>query len=95
MYRSLFSIQTYHERVVTLTFYQLQSKNIVLKYVNISQAPHFHMCYDAGRAAGWHKRPVEAGGDVRLDHIGFGVVCGEDGKRFRTRYIHTYIRRYT
>eukprot|EP01036_Dinobryon_divergens_P028257 gene28257-37173_t len=41
------------------------------------QAPHFHMCYDAGRAAGWHKRPAEAGGDVRLDHIGFGVVANE------------------
>ena len=65
------------------------------------------MCYDAGRAAGWHKRPAEARGDVRLDHIGFGVVCGEDGKRFRTRlvskidyisihsYIYMYIHTYT
>ena len=33
------------------------------------QAPHFHMCFEAAKAAGW----VD---NVRLDHIGFGVVCG-------------------
>lgn len=26
---------------------------------------------------------------ARLDHIGFGVVCGEDGKRFKTRSSET------
>jgi arginyl-tRNA synthetase len=36
------------------------------------------MCFDAGKAAGWTEK-------VRLDHIGFGVVCGDDGKRFKTR----------
>jgi hypothetical protein len=38
------------------------------------------MIFDAGRASNWV-------GSVRLDHIGFGVVCGEDGKRFKTRFI--------
>ena len=37
--------------------------------------PHHHPSY---RQAGW--KPTQ-----RLDHIGFGVVCGEDGKRFKTR----------
>jgi arginyl-tRNA synthetase len=42
------------------------------------QAPHFHMCFDAARACGWLD-------NTRADHIGFGVVCGDDGKRFKTR----------
>ena len=46
------------------------------------QAPHFHMIFDAARAAGWIS-------SQRLDHIGFGVVCGEDGKRFKTRASET------
>eukprot|EP01038_Epipyxis_sp_PR26KG_P012154 gene12154-16274_t len=46
------------------------------------QAPHFHMCFEAAKAAGW----VD---NIRLDHIGFGVVCGEDGKRFKTRASET------
>lgn len=56
------------------------------------QAPHFHMCFDAGREAGWLKEAGEqfhAGQEPRLDHIGFGVVCGEDGKRFKTRSSET------
>ena len=43
------------------------------------QAGHFHMCFDAARAAGW------VGDDVKLEHLGFGVVQGEDGKKFKTR----------
>ena len=43
------------------------------------QANHFHMVFDAARAAGW------VGASQRLDHVGFGVVCGDDGKRFKTR----------
>ena len=41
------------------------------------------MVFDAARAAGW----VNAG--QRLDHVGFGVVCGDDGKRFKTRSSET------
>lgn len=41
------------------------------------------MVFDAARAAGW----VTAG--QRLDHVGFGVVCGDDGKRFKTRSSET------
>jgi arginyl-tRNA synthetase len=45
----------------------------------LEQASHFHLCFGAARAAGWIT-------DLhRVDHIGFGVVCGDDGKRFRTR----------
>ena len=37
------------------------------------------MVFDAARAAGW------VGDDVKLEHLGFGVVQGEDGKKFKTR----------
>ena len=42
------------------------------------QSGHFHMCFDAAKASKWVT-------GQRLNHIGFGVVCGDDGKRFRTR----------
>ena len=54
----------------------------IVYITDAGQAMHFHMCFDAARAAGW----VEG---QRLDHIGFGVVCGEDGKRFKTRSSET------
>lgn len=37
------------------------------------------MIFDAARAAGWVKE------HHRLEHLGFGVVQGEDGKKFKTR----------
>lgn len=43
------------------------------------QAGHFHKVFDVARAAGW------TASNQRLDHIGFGVVCDEEGKRFKTR----------
>lgn len=46
------------------------------------QSPHFQMIYDTARAANWAT-------SQRLDHIGFGVVQGEDGKRFKTRSSET------
>ena len=38
------------------------------------QMGHFHKVFDVAKKAGW----ADAG--QRLDFIGFGVVCGEDGK---------------
>jgi len=37
------------------------------------------MCFDAARAAGWVDE------STKLQHLGFGVVQGEDGKKFKTR----------
>jgi len=42
------------------------------------QANHFYMCFDLARKAGWVQ-------SQQLSHVGFGVVCGEDGKRFKSR----------
>jgi arginyl-tRNA synthetase len=53
-----------------------------LVYVTDSgQSGHFAQVFEAGRAAGW----LPADGSVRVDHVGFGLVMGDDGKRFRTR----------
>mmetsp|Transcript_42975 Transcript_42975/g.108042 ORF Transcript_42975/g.108042 Transcript_42975/m.108042 type:complete len:586 (-) Transcript_42975:86-1843(-) len=52
----------------------------VIYFTDLGQETHFHMIFDAAEQAGWH-RP----GATRLDHTGFGVVQGEDKKRFKTR----------
>merc|ERR1712151_878032 len=44
------------------------------------QEGHFQMIFDAAQIAGWH-RP----GASRVDHMGFGVVCGDDGKPLKSR----------
>ena len=43
------------------------------------QAQHFAMIFAAARAAGW------VGDGVRLEHVPFGTILGDDGKPFRTR----------
>ena len=43
------------------------------------QRQHFQMVFAAARAAGW------VSDDVRLDHVVFGSVLGEDGTPFKTR----------
>ena len=48
------------------------------------QMGHFHKVFDVAKKAGWTKEGGESG-EKRLDFVGFGVVCGEDGKRFKTR----------
>ena len=46
------------------------------------QASHFDLVFGAARLAGY--MPVD-GVDSRIDHVGFGLVQGVDGKRIRTR----------
>ena len=55
----------------------------IIYITDAGQAPHFYMVFDAARAAGWVTN------NQQLDHIGFGVVCGDDGKRFKTRSSET------
>lgn len=44
------------------------------------QSTHFYAIFDAAKMMGWHNPPA-----TRLDHAGFGVVLGQDGKKFKTR----------
>jgi len=57
---------------------QEQKADWVIYVVDAGQALHFELVCAAARKAGWV-------GDVRLDHVGFGVVQGEDKKKFKTR----------
>jgi len=52
----------------------------VVYITDLGQESHFHMIFDAAEQAGWHRPAVS-----RCDHMGFGVVQGEDGKKFKTR----------
>nr|PUA84570.1 arginyl-tRNA synthetase family protein [Toxoplasma gondii TgCATBr9] len=47
---------------------------------DLGQEEHFTKIFAAAEQAGWHLPPK-----TRLDHMGFGVVQGQDGKRFKTR----------
>ncbi len=52
----------------------------VIVVTDAGQATHFQMFFEAARKAGYWTE-----GQVRLDHVPFGLVLGEDGKKFRTR----------
>ncbi|KAL6070997.1 DALR anticodon binding domain-containing protein [Balamuthia mandrillaris] len=45
-----------------------------------AQSLHFQMVLETARLAGWYDPAV-----TRVDHVTFGVVQGEDGKRLRSR----------
>jgi len=38
------------------------------------------MIFEASKLAGWHTEPK-----TKMEHMGFGVVLGSDGKKFKTR----------
>eukprot|EP00930_Biecheleria_cincta_P049830 TRINITY_DN3502_c0_g2_i1.p1 TRINITY_DN3502_c0_g2~~TRINITY_DN3502_c0_g2_i1.p1 ORF type:complete len:595 (+),score=119.97 TRINITY_DN3502_c0_g2_i1:30-1787(+) len=52
----------------------------IVYVTDLGQELHFHMIFDAAEQAGWHRSPL-----TRCDHMGFGVVQGEDKKKFKTR----------
>lgn len=60
--------------------YRLQVlKGDRLIYITDSgQFPHFDMIFLAARKAGWLT-------DQTVEHMGFGVVLGADGKKFSAR----------
>jgi arginyl-tRNA synthetase len=58
---------------------QKLSAQRLLYVVGATQSQHFAMIFDTGRRAGW------APENVRLEHVAFGSVLGEDGKVLKTR----------
>ena len=54
--------------------------NWIIYVVATEQSDHFKMLFKAGEEAGFFKN-----GEVRLDHMGFGLVQGADGKKISTR----------
>jgi arginyl-tRNA synthetase len=51
----------------------------LLYVVGVTQSQHFAMIFDTARRAGW------VPDRVRLEHVAFGSVLGEDGKLLKTR----------
>ncbi|MBI5272684.1 MAG: arginine--tRNA ligase [Chlamydiia bacterium] len=52
----------------------------IIVITDIGQALHFQMIFAAAQKIGW-LNPAK----IRVDHVGFGLVLGADGKKFKTR----------
>lgn len=55
----------------------------IIYVTDVGQREHFEMFFTAAKRAGW--LPADDSKYPRASHVGFGLVLGEDGKRFRTR----------
>lgn len=66
--------------------YRLKALNCnrLVYITDVGQQPHFDYVIAAAQKIGWHTPPT-----TRCEHMGFGIVQGEDGKRFRTRSSET------
>lgn len=53
---------------------------VVLYVVDQGQSTHLQNVFNAAKMAGWYD-PMKQ----RIEHVAFGVVVGEDGKKFKTR----------
>lgn len=52
----------------------------IIYVTDVGQSLHFQMIFKAAELAGWLD-PTQ----TRVDHVGFGLVLGLDGKKFKTR----------
>ncbi|KAK4429383.1 Arginine--tRNA ligase, chloroplastic/mitochondrial [Sesamum alatum] len=59
----------------------------IIYVTDVGQREHFEMFFTAAKRAGW--LPAEDNKYPKASHVGFGLVLGEDGKRFRTRSTET------
>ncbi|MBF8263768.1 MAG: argS [Parachlamydiales bacterium] len=57
-----------------------EKANRIIYVVDSGQGLHFQMVFKAAEQAGWYD-PTQ----IPVDHVGFGLVLGEDGKKFKTR----------
>lgn len=55
----------------------------IIYVTDVGQQQHFEMVFSAAKLAGW--LPANDNMYPKASHVGFGLVLGEDGKRFRTR----------
>ena len=72
---------TMHQLILAAIHYRTTKENVdrIIYVTDQGQQNHFKAIFTTARAAGW------GGRDVTFEHVGFGVVLGEDGKRLRTR----------
>ncbi|CAJ1951542.1 unnamed protein product [Sphenostylis stenocarpa] len=66
-------------------WYRLNEEKVewIVYVTDIGQQQHFDMLFKAYRRAGW--LPKDENAYPKCTHVGFGLVLGEDGKRFRSR----------
>ncbi|TTC00281.1 Arginine--tRNA ligase, cytoplasmic [Bagarius yarrelli] len=57
-----------------------EKADVIIYVTDSGQASHFHTVFAAARMIGWYDPKV-----TRVEHAGFGVVLGEDRKKFKTR----------
>ena len=53
--------------------------NRVIYLTDVGQSLHFDTLFEACKVAGWHTK------DTKMEHMKFGIIVGEDGKRLKTR----------
>jgi len=63
---------------------QDEKANWIIYVTDLGQAGHFDLIFAAAQLAGWLDRQT-----TRIDHVGFGVVLGEDKKKFKSRSSET------
>ncbi|KAK4763019.1 hypothetical protein SAY86_008787 [Trapa natans] len=70
---------------MTALWYRLNEEKAewIIYVTDVGQSQHFEMVFKAAKRAGW--LPADNNSYPRANHVGFGLVLGEDGKRFRTR----------
>ncbi|XP_051537235.1 arginine--tRNA ligase, cytoplasmic [Myxocyprinus asiaticus] len=57
-----------------------EKADIIIYVTDSGQAMHFQVIFAAAQMIGWYDPKV-----TRVEHAGFGVVLGEDKKKFKTR----------
>uniref|UniRef100_A0A9J8CVD1 Arginine--tRNA ligase, cytoplasmic n=2 Tax=Cyprinus carpio TaxID=7962 RepID=A0A9J8CVD1_CYPCA len=57
-----------------------EKADIIIYVTDSGQAVHFQVVFAAAQLIGWYDPKV-----IRVEHAGFGVVLGEDKKKFKTR----------
>jgi arginyl-tRNA synthetase len=70
---------------MTAMWYRLNEEKAeaVIYVTDVGQSQHFDMVFKAAKRAGW--LPESESEIPQAKHVGFGLVLGADGKRFRTR----------
>ncbi|KAG8656972.1 arginine--tRNA ligase, chloroplastic/mitochondrial isoform X2 [Manihot esculenta] len=70
---------------LTALWYRLNEEKAdwIIYVTDVGQQQHFDMVFKAAKRAGW--LPANGSMFPKASHVGFGLVLGDDGKRFRTR----------
>lgn len=70
---------------LTALWYRLNEEKAewIIYVTDVGQREHFKKIFTAAKAAGW--LPADESKYPKTSHVGFGLVLGDDGKRFRTR----------